>query len=44
MKYSEEFFEFINAYRESSAYYRSGLLDVVFPPGSIRPPLMTVQA
>ena len=34
--------EFINAYRQASAYYRSGILDIEFPPGSFRPPLVLV--
>jgi hypothetical protein len=41
--YKESLLEFLNAYRIASAYYRSGVLDVAFPAGSIRPPLIYVQ-
>ena len=34
---------FLNAYAVASAYFRSGVLEMQFPPGSIRPPLIGVQ-
>ena len=38
--YTDTFKAFVQAYREASVAYRSGLLDVVFPRGSFRPPLI----
>ena len=34
--------DFLRAYREASAQYRQGVLDVQFPVGSFRPPLIAV--
>jgi hypothetical protein len=42
--YKESFNEFLNAYKNASVHYRSGVWDVEFPLGSIKPPLMTVRA
>ncbi len=42
--YEESFREFLNAYRIASAHYRMGALDTEFPHGSIKPPLLSVQA
>ena len=36
------FKDFLNAYRQASAYYRSGLYDTIFPPGSLKPPLIEI--
>ncbi len=41
--YEESFREFLNAYRIASTHYRMGALDTVFPYGSIKPPLLSVQ-
>jgi hypothetical protein len=41
--YEESLREFLNAYKIASTLYRSGVLEVEFPSGSIRPPLLTVQ-
>lgn len=42
--YKESYKEFLNAYRLASAHYRKGALDTEFPLGSIRPPILGVQA
>jgi len=42
-EYKEAYFAFLESYWQASGYYRSGVHDVEFPPGSIRPPLMTVR-
>jgi hypothetical protein len=41
-QYKEEFQIYLNAYRAVSAVYRSGVHEVEFPEGSIRPPLIAV--
>jgi hypothetical protein len=41
-KYKEEFMIYLAAYRAASIIYRSGMHDVEFPDGAIRPPLIDV--
>ena len=36
--------EFLGEYRKASAHYRSGVLDMEFPTGSFRPPLIAVSS
>ena len=38
--YVDRYFLLLEAYREASRQYRSGALDVEFPPGTYRPPLL----
>jgi hypothetical protein len=40
--YNEEFREFLKSYGKASVLYRSGMFDVEFPAGSIKPPLLDV--
>jgi hypothetical protein len=42
--YIESFKEFLNAYKIASASYRSGCLEVEFPSGSFKPPLIEAAA
>jgi hypothetical protein len=41
-QYKEEFILYLNAYRAASIIYRSGVHEVEFPEGAIRPPLIVV--
>jgi hypothetical protein len=41
-QYKDEFMTYLNAYRAASIIYRSGVHDVEFPDGAIRPPLIFV--
>ena len=43
-EYKDMHLEFLKSYRISSAYYRSGVYDVEFPPGSFKPPLIELAA
>lgn len=38
--YIDRYFRLLEAYREASRRYRAGMLDVEFPPGTYRPPLL----
>lgn len=38
--YVDRYFRLLEAYREASRRYRAGALDIEFPPGTYRPPLL----
>lgn len=40
LRFMKSYFPWLEAYREASRKFRSGMLDVEFPPYSIRPPLL----